>query len=209
MTAPAPLIDHEAVDMFFRPPGQMGRWRTASLFEETCTPADKPIFTLGERDVPSKGLISLKKRYLEVGDPTEYEFARTCLGGWDHWRALCSSPSLSKHIKSWRTELRARLASQSYRIIREAQMGSGPTKSEVDAARWVYSDLLSDNQIATKLAPLHSSEMDDVPLAKALGKRGRPSNRPPSPGVSDEKGLWEKALREDWERMSGGQSGAA
>jgi hypothetical protein len=201
------LVAPTLFSTYFRTP--QGRWRTTSLFEETMDTAAKvsglvPIFTLKEFD--HNGYISLRRKYLEIGDPTEYEVATTCLGGWDHWRVICNSPVIAQYVQRWRDELRARLASDSYRIIRQATVAGGPTKAEVDAARWVYQDLLSDNQASNKLAPLYgAAAFDGSQLPAGKRKRGRPVNRPvlPSPGSPLSAGA-DVDYSEEFARMTNG-----
>lgn len=120
-----------------------GRWRTANLFEETCEDPAKypPIFTLKDSDTAS--CVSLKERYLECRDLTEYQFANIYLGGWDHWCKITESWILKPHIESWRTELRLKLRMEALEKIVQLSQGDGPSAlnaavkliSEIEGAR--------------------------------------------------------------------------
>lgn len=102
-------------------------WRTRSLFEETCEDPAKypPIFTLKDSDTSS--CVSLMRLYLAMEDPQEYAFAETCLGGWDHWMAICESWKLKPYVAHMRELLEAKLRSKYLNRIKEiADNGEGP-----------------------------------------------------------------------------------
>lgn len=105
----------------------LNRWRTANLFEETCEDPAKypPIFTLKDDDTSS--CVSLKRLYLDMEDVTEHNFARYCLGSWEHWEAICNSWILKPHIEQWRELLELRLRSKYLQLIKEqAESSDGP-----------------------------------------------------------------------------------
>lgn len=105
----------------------MNRWRTANLFEETCEDPAKypPIFTLKDDDTAS--CVSLKRLYLLMEDVTEYNFARSCLGSWEHWEAITSSWVLKPHIEKWRELLDIQLRAKYLQLIKSsAEDGEGP-----------------------------------------------------------------------------------
>jgi len=89
----------------------MGRYRTESLFLETAR-SNKfaPVFTL--KDYDHRGLPSLKRLYLEIADPTEYQTAIKLLGSFKHWQRLMSCQWMEPHIKEWRVELETALESE-------------------------------------------------------------------------------------------------
>lgn len=99
--------------MFKDPKNQ---WLTRGLFYELSDySVDKfAVFTVSDEDITKKGvkLLSLKKRYLEVADPTEYEFSVQELGGWSHWKAMLDSPPILKEVESWREELEIKIRSE-------------------------------------------------------------------------------------------------
>jgi hypothetical protein len=102
------------------------RWRTASLFEETCDDPAKypPVYCLADSDTSS--CVSLKERYLECRDPTEYQFAMIYLGGWEHWLRICDSWILKPHIEEWRDQLALKMRAEAIAKIKELAQGEGP-----------------------------------------------------------------------------------
>lgn len=98
-----------------------GRSLTQSLFLELGYNTQYAIFTLNDEDKVYKDKVypSLKKWYLEVNDPTEYEFARKCLLGWRHWKRLLENKDIRPYIDEWREELEISLRSESIRSIME------------------------------------------------------------------------------------------
>lgn len=91
-----------------------GRWRTLSLFKEHEHPDYTAIYTLKEHDITVGGrkYISLRRKYLELKDPTGYRIATECLGGWEHWKVLNSSKWFGEHSEAWSEELRVLLESE-------------------------------------------------------------------------------------------------
>lgn len=90
-----------------------GRYIVQGLFLEDRYNADMATYTFDGEDKNYKGTVfpSLKKLYLEYGDPTEYKFANEYLYDWDHWQRLCKNAVVSRHIEKWREELRLALIS--------------------------------------------------------------------------------------------------
>jgi len=115
----------------------MQRPRTLSLFLETNQSSLDPIFTLKEDDHTLHGVLyySLKKIYLEIADPTEYQFAQLVFGSWKHWKKLCDSPPIKPHIEEWRDELEIKLTSQAVRSMIETAQEEG--SKGVTAAKYV------------------------------------------------------------------------
>lgn len=102
-----------------------GAWITRGLFDELQTNHDnrqEPVYTLKDQDTEYP---SLKRLYLETLDPTEYEFAKTYLGGWDHWLALQNSTFFQPHLLKWRTELELKLKSDAFKRMREEAEADG------------------------------------------------------------------------------------
>ena len=93
------------------------------------------IFTLKGDDYlyNNKSYPSLKKLYLDMSDPNEYEFATTYLLGWDHWQRICNNKVLSKHINNWRYELELKLRSEAVKLIRS----KAKSESGINAAKWL------------------------------------------------------------------------
>jgi hypothetical protein len=97
----------------------IGSYRTQSLFLEINNSSLSPIMTLKELDWEYKGklLPSLKKIYLELEDPTEYEVAMHVLGSWNHWNRLLDNKLIRTEIIKWREELEIKLRSKALRAM--------------------------------------------------------------------------------------------
>lgn len=111
----------------------MGRYITQSLFLEIGY-NEESVYTLKENDHfhNGKNYPSLKRLYIEMADPTEYEFATTYLMGWKHWLRLCENKQLRKHIDEWREELEVKLRCRGVKdVMRSAQSGN------YQAAKWL------------------------------------------------------------------------
>lgn len=69
------------------------------------------VFTLKDQDHTWKGQTypSLRRLYVEMEDPTEYEFAVTYLDSWTHWKKITQASFFQEHLKEWREELEVRL----------------------------------------------------------------------------------------------------
>lgn len=105
------------------------RWLTLCLFYEAN--AYKPefaVFTLDDEDktlASGKKLISIRKKYIECRDPTEYKFANEVLGGWSHWKAVQECKAIQSNIEEWREELEVLLRSEAFeKVVDKAEEGS-------------------------------------------------------------------------------------
>ena len=127
-----------------------GRYRTQSLFIEYPHESYPAYFTLKKQD--KNGAISLYRKYMAIGDPTEYQVAIQLLGSWDHWQALTRSKWFRIHLTGWRKELKTRMESDRYY---EMVDNLGDPKARVQATKW--------------LADRYGGSSDQV------SKRGRPS----------------------------------
>lgn len=111
----------------------MQRPITQSLFLELGY-TETSIYTLKDNDHFHNGKLypSIKRFYLLIADPTEYEFARTCLLGWKHWQRLLDNKAFRVHADEWRDELEVKLRSKGVlEALKQAETGS------FQAARWV------------------------------------------------------------------------
>lgn len=109
-----------------------GKPLTQSLFLEIGY-TDFSVYTLKDIDYEYNGNTypSLKRLYLEMEDPTEYEFANTHLLGWKHWQRLCENKQIAKHIDEWRLELEYKLRSKAVKMmLNSAHSGN------YQAAKW-------------------------------------------------------------------------
>ena len=118
---------------------KMGKMLTNNLFLERRLDAtqDSP-FTLKRDDHTGddgRFYISMRKVYLEIADPTEYKFAMTVFGNWDHWVALQGNVVLLEHIDKWRKELHVKLTSEAVLKVEELSKGTGA--SALSAAKYI------------------------------------------------------------------------
>lgn len=113
---------------------EKGRYIVQGLFLEDRYNTDLAVYTLAGEDKTYKGMVfpSLKKLYLEMGDPEEYTFAMTYLYDWPHWQRLTNNNIVGREIDKWREELLLSLRSDAISsIITQASEGS------YQAAKWV------------------------------------------------------------------------
>jgi hypothetical protein len=125
-----------------------GRYRTKSLFIEHQLAKYPAPFTLADLD---KGdAVSMKRKYMEIGDPTEYTQAIALLGDWAHWKHLAAAPWFKvRYLNGWRRELAVKIESDCFREMKRA----AKDKENLQAVKW----------IAERYAPSKTA------------KRGRPS----------------------------------
>lgn len=88
-----------------------GAARTQSLFLETSyADTDFVQYTLKPRDHVYKGkkLPSIKRLFLEMEDPTEYNFSYKYFLDWDHWQQIKKNKLIAEYMKGWEEELEIR-----------------------------------------------------------------------------------------------------
>lgn len=109
---------------------------TQGLFLETSYhDTSRIVYTLKSRDYTYKGkkLLSLKRLYLEMEDPTEYAFANEYLLDWDHWQRIKANGLIAKHLEGWQEELELKIRSQAVRDI----MNMTADEKSFQAAKWL------------------------------------------------------------------------
>lgn len=115
--------------------GKNGGWMTQSLFwDKWVNLTDdnrycKPVFTF---DVDRKGLINCKATFIEVGDPTGYEWAMKYLESYDHWLYLMKRDWFAIEAASWKDELLVKIKSTAIKRIQE--LSTGPNAATALAA---------------------------------------------------------------------------
>lgn len=92
---------------------------TQSLFLEIGYNTDYAVYTLKAEDYEYKGKVypSLKRIYLELEDPTEYEVSRRCFLDWAHWKRVCENKLIKPHVEAWREELEIMVRSRAVKAI--------------------------------------------------------------------------------------------
>jgi hypothetical protein len=109
------------------------RYLTQSLFLELGY-NDAALFTLKDDDYVYNGkyMLSAKRLYLLMEDPTEYDYANTVFCGWKHWQKICDNKAIRRSIDEWRSELEYKLRAKGIKsMIQEGQKGS------FQAAKWL------------------------------------------------------------------------
>ncbi len=158
---------------------KMGRFRTQSLFIEMRNPKYPSPFTL--KDVDHKGATSMRLKYLEISDPTEYSTAIALLGpqGWRHWQVLTQCLWFKPHLERWRTELKTKFESDRFQEMRDVALNSKGSPAGVAATKW--------------LADRYSNKGTSL-------KRGRPSTDEKARLLREESDE-DKLLQEEAERL--------
>lgn len=118
------------------------RWLTQALFYETniernpnVTPFD-PIFTLYE-DRP--GLISARKTFVAMEDPTGRKWALTYLGDWEHWLRLMKAQWFRDAYDVWISELNEHLKSKAIAKILEVMKSENGAQA-LAAAKFIAAE---------------------------------------------------------------------
>jgi hypothetical protein len=77
---------------------------TRALFLELNTETmEQVLYTLKDEDVGEYP--SLKRLFMEAGDPTEYIFAESYFENFEHWEIICEASWFAPYIAQWRKEL--------------------------------------------------------------------------------------------------------
>jgi hypothetical protein len=106
-----------------------GQWPTQSLFYEVMQGQHiskwvyKPVFTLFE---PKEGYISCQRTFVELGDPTGYEWAMKYLKSWNHWKRLMECQWFKDAYEQWCAELHAKNQADAIRRIQEIATTESP-----------------------------------------------------------------------------------
>ncbi len=122
-----------------------GRRPTRALFYEYKSPLVEPLYTVHFQDRTVNGVVykSMRKVFIDLGDPTEWAFVqKVCHGDWAYWavlqRALNSYILKPKkdNVDRWRKELEIKLRSDALlTIYRDAK--SDLSQSSVSSAKWL------------------------------------------------------------------------
>lgn len=115
----------------------MGRPLTQSLFLETHYDKDVAVYTLKDDDFEykDKKFLSLKRLYLEMGDPTEYTFANTYLLGWSHWKRIKQNNLYTEMMEQWSEELEVKMMSEM--VGRTMDMAYDEEKPNMAAVKFI------------------------------------------------------------------------
>lgn len=110
-----------------------GIWRTSSLFyERNADPNQISVFSLHE---DREGLINARKTYVELEDPTGYQWAMKYLDSWTHMQKLMRLPWFIEAKESWDEELFFKLRSEAISKIKE--IGEGESSLALSAQKYL------------------------------------------------------------------------
>lgn len=117
----------------FRSPVSNVRYTKALFYEWADATKEGVVYTLKDSD--HMGYPSLYRLYMEMDDPTEYEFANKYLDGWEHWEILCASNWFKAYINRWRKELDLKMKAKALAVIRNEANNGG--KNALAASKYL------------------------------------------------------------------------
>lgn len=109
-------------------------YTNALFLEKNTTDPELAIYTLASDDITigDKTYISLRKQYLLLEDPTEYEIASKYFESWTHWKKVRESSKLKKDIDEWREELEVKLRSKGVKGVYDKSLDG-----DYQASKWL------------------------------------------------------------------------
>jgi hypothetical protein len=117
-----------------------GQWLLRPIFWEwDDIEKATAIYTLKEFDhkgPDGRVFPSLRRLYIEMEDPTEYNFATTYLGGWNHWQLIRNSNWFQEHIIDWRDELDVKFRAKALANIANKALNPDD-KDNLSAAKYI------------------------------------------------------------------------
>jgi len=124
--------------------GVTNKYFTSQLFLEIAETDEHVRYTLLREDVD--GYPSLYKRYMEMEDFTEFEFANLYFESFQHWKRLCQTAWFAPYIAEWREELELQVKARNLKsLIRKAENDSNVAKYLLNN-KWVE-DAQSKNEV--------------------------------------------------------------
>jgi hypothetical protein len=153
---------------------KQGRYLFRALFNEESNTKEsyQPIFTLSESH--SRGLHSIHQLYVQFADPSEYIFAMTVLGSYEHWQMLKSRGWFQPYYLKMRRAMAARLIS----LGQDKMLKLGLEEGDRVATKWIADgqflrtpDELASHKVKTGGDPITGSSK----AKSSTQGRGRPS----------------------------------
>lgn len=159
---------------------RMGKWITQGLILELGYKSSA-VYTRQDEGVEYKGkkYPSIKKLFIEsyMLDPTEYHFATTHLGGWQHWKRMKANKVIRELYEEWHEEAEIKVRAIGVRSAIDLAI----TGKSFAASKW-----LAEAGYDKRLA-------------------GRPTKQQIAQATRIEAGIRDE-LESDWERILGGSS---
>jgi hypothetical protein len=108
----------EALDKQTLKGADRGSIRTKSLMADIIYEDSKyePVYYMRHEKSDDK-YISLKEVYMQIADPTEYQFATLCFYNYQQWGTICLTPWAVNVVAQWREELQIKLRSEAVKEI--------------------------------------------------------------------------------------------
>lgn len=127
----------------FRSPVTNARYTRGLFLEESYEDQSAVLYSL--RDHDHARYPSLYRKYLEMGDLTEINFAREYFEGWEHWQNVCQCNWFKPYIARWRHELELQLKAQALVEIRK--VAENPDhKSSYEANKFLLNGTWKDKK---------------------------------------------------------------
>lgn len=141
---------------------------TNALFKElNINEPEIAIYTLAADDIVDgdKTYISIRKQYLLLEDPTEYEIASRYFDSWTHWKKVRESSKIKPHIEEWREELEVKLRSKGVKGVYEKALDG-----DYQASKWLAERGFSDKKPARRGKPTKAEVIGEARKeAKVVG----------------------------------------
>lgn len=124
---------------------------TNALFKEyNVTEPELAIYTTASDDITENGktYISIRKQYLLLEDPTEYEIASKYFDSWTHWKKVKESSKLKSDVEEWREELEVKLRSKGVKGVYHKALDG-----DYQANKWLAERGFTGKKTARRGAP--------------------------------------------------------
>lgn len=127
-------------------------FRTAALFRDHPTKQHDEeycLFYMG-REFSDDQYIALKEVYMQIADPTEYQFAMVVFGSMRHWKEINDLVWTRDRVKEWRLELETKLRSEA--IMGIVDLVDDPEIKETtkfQSLKWLAQSEFADKETAT------------------------------------------------------------
>lgn len=92
---------------------------------------DRVLYTIKDEDV-SPEIISLKRRYLEQNDISEYTFASLYFKDYNHWDQLTKFYWFAPIVDKWRKELEVKIRSEALLRLVKISQSDSPQSAQVN-----------------------------------------------------------------------------
>lgn len=119
--------------------GTQGHWLTRQLFADVDYPAREdgrkqyaPVFSLYGL---ISGFIDCRSTFVELRDPTGYQWAMKYLGSYEHWSVLSQTNWFKPELEKWIEEIETIFTAEAIQKVRE--IASGDSAQSLPAAKYM------------------------------------------------------------------------